>query len=165
MRGHGWWGKLDDKAVTMAEVFANEGFRTAAFVNMSLLSEQNLGQGFQTKVESFFNMKNCLSERLIYNRDTEYNNFFTGHEINEMFLRWLKGENDAPFFVWLHYWDVHRPFAQDEKYELIFSDHKFSSRTIGRELSHYNLREKNIKNLKFTEADLRYLHDRYDAGA
>jgi len=158
------WNKLDDVEVTMAEVFANEGFNTAAFVNMSLLSEQNLGQGFQTKVESFFNMHNCLSERLIYNFDTAYNNFFKGHEINRMFLKWLKAKREAPFFVWLHYWDVHRPFAQDEQYELLYSDNKFNSREIGRELSHYNLREKNIKDLGFTEDDLRYLYDRYDAG-
>jgi len=158
------WNKLDDRAVTMAEIFANEGFKTAAFTNMSLLSEQNLGQGFQTKVESFFNLSNCLSERIMYNLDTEYNNFFTGHEINEMFLKWLKSDRGDPFFVWLHYWDVHRPFAQDEQYELLYSDQNFSSRKIGRNLSHYNLREKNIKSLGFTDADLRYLKDRYDAG-
>ena len=50
----------------MAEIFANEGYNTAAFVNMSMLSEQNLGQGFQTRVESFLNIQNYLSERISY---------------------------------------------------------------------------------------------------
>ncbi len=158
------WNKLDDTAVTMAEIFANEGYQTAAFVNMSLLTDQNLGQGFQTRVESFLKMRNCLTEKIIYKLKKKVLSFYSGHEINEIFLKWLKGNRDSPFFVWLHYWDVHRPYARDEKYELLYSNGRFSSREIGRKMSHYNLRRKKIEELGLSDDDLHFIYDRYDTG-
>lgn len=162
--------ELDDSAITMAEIFANEGLSTAAFVNLALLSRQNLGQGFQTKVESFLTLRNCLTERALYKKkqfsfsEEEKSSFFSGWEINEMFLEWLRDKGDSPFFVWLHYWDVHRPYARDQRYESVFSESRIVNRRIGRNMKHYNLRRKNIEELGLTENDLNYICDRYDAG-
>jgi arylsulfatase len=158
------WERLSDKEVTLAEVLSNEGYETAAFVNMSLLSEQNLGQGFQTKVESFLNIGNCLSEKLAYTMKKKAVEFYNGHEINRMFLKWLARRGTRPFFVWLHYWDVHRPYARDEKYEAMYSEGSAVSKKVGRELWHYNLTEDRMQNLGFGGPELDYIYDRYDAG-
>lgn len=158
------WEKLADEQITLAEILSNEGFRTGAFVNMSLLSDQNLGQGFHTSVESFLNLRNCLSEKLLYTMKKKAVDFYDGNELNRMFFEWLGRQRQRPFFVWLHYWDVHRPYARDERYEAMYSDGSIVDRRVGRELWHYNLSGEEIRNLEFSTADLAYISDRYDAG-
>jgi arylsulfatase len=158
------WEELGDEEITLAEVLSNEGYETAAFVNMSLLSEQNLGQGFRTKVESFLNLENCLSEKLAYTMKKKAVDFYDGHEINRMFLEWLDGRGKRPFFAWLHYWDVHRPYARDPRYEAMYSDGSDVERKVGRELWHYNLNSGRLEGLGFGNTELSFISDRYDAG-
>ncbi len=45
------WNPLPDEQVSLAEVLAEHGFRTGASVNLSLLTQQNLGQGFEWQRE------------------------------------------------------------------------------------------------------------------
>ncbi|MDA1260037.1 MAG: sulfatase [Planctomycetota bacterium] len=90
--GSGFAGKnfLDHRLLTLAEVFARNGFTTAAFSNNKLISEaRNFGQGF----ESFTLSPWELSGETMGGVET-----------------WLEQKRDERFFLYLHLIDPHAPY-------------------------------------------------------
>lgn len=85
---------LPSDAVTLAEVLAQAGYATAGFTSVRLLdAESGLAQGFST----FF--------------APEAHQIDAG-EIVPRALDWLGARDPArPFFVWLHLFDPHLPYA------------------------------------------------------
>jgi arylsulfatase A-like enzyme len=81
-----------------------------------------------------------------------------------MFLDWVGSRGKRPFFAWLHYWDVHRPYARDPEFEAMYSDGSRVERKVGRELWHYNLNSTRLESLGFGDPELSFISDRYDAG-
>jgi arylsulfatase A-like enzyme len=81
---------LAEEHRTLAEVFHDAGFRTAAFVgNTAYLSPRwNLDQGF----------------------DSYQNERLKGGEMNERVLAWLEESASAPFFLFINYMDTHSPY-------------------------------------------------------
>jgi arylsulfatase A-like enzyme len=88
-------GVLADPVLTVAEVFAAAGYRTAAFVGVRLLAaESGAGQGFG---------------RL----DAPPGAYWTADEVAKRAIPWV-GEASAsiqPFFLWVHLYDPHMPYA------------------------------------------------------
>lgn len=134
------WNELPEDRVTLAEVLRGRGYRTGASVSINLLSAQNLDQGFDWRKEDGRNAEGVVQHAL-------------------EFLRRDPGE---PFFLWLHYYDVHRPYARQDGWKTRFSSHAPDG--VGDVEEHYNLTAADIEHRGLTGDDLAFIEERYDAG-
>ncbi len=87
---------LPDKALTLAEVFRDNGYRTGAFVQNEHLRRGNgLEQGFELYVDRAGDARN----------------------IRWRALDWLdEADDDRPFFLYLHILDTHYPYPVPDTY-------------------------------------------------
>ena len=134
------WNPLDDQQVSIAEILSSRGYRCGASVNLGLLGAQNLGQGFEWQREG--------------HRD--------GKQIVRDGLEFIADSDSRPFFLWLHLYDVHRPYGRAKHWRDRFGIH--DSPEIGDPEDHYNLKPQSRDELGLSDADLAYICDRYDAG-
>jgi arylsulfatase A-like enzyme len=91
---------LPDGATTLAEVLKSSGWETAGFVAVSFLgAESGAAQGFDT-----FEGPSARA--------------LTADEAVPRALRWLEARRDGqrPFFLWLHVFDPHMPYAPPAAY-------------------------------------------------
>lgn len=100
---------LQDFNVTMAEIFQEKGFRTAAFVTVPVVGPRfNFDQGFeQFKMLAFRIPEDELAESRIVNRSA---------------FNWLTNNVEQRFFLWLHYKDPHSPYLVPTKYQGLYLD-------------------------------------------
>jgi arylsulfatase A-like enzyme len=81
---------------SLAEVFRNKGYKTAAFISLGVLqSHFQLNHGFDHYDDS-----------LPSNRW-----YLHAQEVNEKVFAWLAENKDLDFFIWVHYSDPHDPYA------------------------------------------------------
>lgn len=142
-----WKPGLPDAALTLAEIFKHAGYRTAASVNLSLLSALNLGQGFDDRKERKADHGHDLREARVITSD--------GLEV-------IRGSSRKPFFTWLHYYDIHAPYARHPGWARRFNPNGRPG--VGDDNLHYNRFPSQVEKLGFSEDDLRFISDRYDAG-
>jgi membrane-anchored protein YejM (alkaline phosphatase superfamily) len=142
------WNKLNRKEHTLAEVLKENGYATAASVSLNLLFWQNLGQGFNLRRQRSF-------------KDSD--------KIIQDALHIIAQESQSPFFLWLHLYDVHRPYGRHPDWKNRFAAQECQG--VGDSIKHYNLWSGNeykdgnsLENSGFSPADLQFLADRYDAG-
>jgi arylsulfatase A-like enzyme len=82
---------------TLAEVFKEAGYRTAAFVSLGVLMRAfQLDQGFDTYVDPFGDRRGRWYRR--------------ADEVFEPVKSWLEENYSEPFFIWVHYSDPHEPY-------------------------------------------------------
>jgi len=94
---------LSNKAVTLAEILADHGYRTAAFIGAYVLdSYYGLDQGFQRYNDDFSEGADN-SNQLFQERNAE--------QVTQAALKWLGKHGKSRFFIWLHYFDPHAPYA------------------------------------------------------
>ncbi len=118
---------LPERAVTMAEIFKEGGYQTAAFIaGFPIDSRFGTNQGFDTYFEEM------RSERpmqgLKKGEDGTFN--WSGHStpnfentadiVTDEALRWLADRDDRPFFMMVHYFDPHHDYAPPEKFRAAF---------------------------------------------
>lgn len=106
---YGKEGKLSPKRTLISEVLKKSGFVTAGFHSAPYLSGFfGWNRGWDTFYDS---MEAEVSEKVPYIR---------GNEINEKVRNWLsshvKEKGDKPFFLWLHYMDIHEPYIPKRNY-------------------------------------------------
>ena len=91
---------LPDASWTLAEILRAEGYRTGAFVAVALLSaEAGFAQGFETYRGPTTSKKRPADE------------------VVPKALDWLAGlSNNEPFFLWVHVFDPHLPYAPPAEY-------------------------------------------------
>jgi arylsulfatase A-like enzyme len=95
--------RLADSAVTAAELFRNAGYATAAFtVGAYTGTSRGFGQGFD----------------VYENRDRTH----LAADLNRMALEWLDRAGKRPFFLWIHYFDVHADYAAPAPWNSLFDD-------------------------------------------
>ncbi len=116
------WGKeeviLSDDFTTLAEVFNNRGYATAAFVfNPSLSSEKNFDQGFDIYDDN--------EEGFVGRTKTEQ--FETASKLEKKSLSWLRNNTGKPFFLYLHYRDVHDPYLPPRPFDTYFLSQNLSA--------------------------------------
>ncbi|MFT7667911.1 MAG: arylsulfatase A-like enzyme [Planctomycetota bacterium] len=88
---YAWAERLSSEAHNLAERLAPAGYRTGAFYNHPGLRTSQITRGFGEVQERFFEEASKTSSA---------------------FLDWVDNSQDEqPFAVWVHYWDVHRPYA------------------------------------------------------
>jgi len=89
--------QLPGEATTLAEIFSDAGYRTAAFISLGVLQETyGLHQGFQIFHDPFV--------------DGPMRWYRRAHEIIGPIKTWIDGHNDEPFFLWTHFSDPHEPY-------------------------------------------------------
>jgi choline-sulfatase len=82
-------------AETLAELAAAAGLDTAAFVSAAVLDRRfGLAQGFAT-----------------FEGPTQADGEWRAHETAARAAAWLEARGDAPFFLWVHFFDPHAPYA------------------------------------------------------
>jgi arylsulfatase A-like enzyme len=101
--------KLPARKQLISEVLKKEGIKTAGFHSNTYLSYYF---GYNRGWDMFYDsMRDDVSDHYPYIR---------GDGINQRTLTWLesyvKKEDYAPFFLWVHYMDVHEPYVAEEKY-------------------------------------------------
>ena len=95
---------LPQDAVTLAEVLQGHGLRTAAIVNSHWLTEANgLTQGF---------------DDLTYVKESVVGSMPS--EVEAMAIDWLSTKAQAPFFLFLHFYDVHSDYSSQPEHESTF---------------------------------------------
>jgi len=100
---------LSPKRTLISEVLRKNGILTAAFHSNPYLSEYF---GWNRGWDNFYDsMQEEVSEKRPY---------IPGHDINKKVEEWLvnkvKGEKNKPFFLWVHYMDVHEPYIPKSEY-------------------------------------------------
>lgn len=97
--------RVPDELQTLAERLSAAGYEAAAFVGAFVLDPRfNLDQGFATYHAQTHADDNPLSFRVPER---------PAAEVTDDALAWLEAREpgDAPFFLWVHYYDPHQPLA------------------------------------------------------
>ena len=151
-RIHGlrWNGNdLAPDFATLAGLLNDEGYDTAAFVSMPLmLHGMNLGQGFITRSDI----------------SAENDQIRPGSETNRMAIEWLQQDRDKPYFLWVHYFDVHTPFELTEHAEQHLGDYQGKLRNGASTHEVQHMGEPNPKAVPWNDTELTALGHLYDGG-
>jgi arylsulfatase A-like enzyme len=101
---------LRPDADTLAEILRRNGYLTAAFVTAPTLTPQfGLAQGFD------------LYDARCSGRDAaEIYGDRTNPCVHRGAVQWLRRWGNAPFFIFLHYWDVHFDYNPPAPYDTLF---------------------------------------------
>lgn len=85
---------LSSKAVTAAEIFLEQGFKTGAFsANLLVCEESGFAQGFD---------------------DFELLEFEHARTMTDKAIDWLDLNSSLPFFLYVHYFDPHDPYEDPD---------------------------------------------------
>jgi choline-sulfatase len=133
--------RIPEAALTLAEMLHAAGYRTGAFVDAGFLRERfGMSQGFE-----------------IYDDE--------GGGLDAMLPRvrlWLDAEQDRPFFLLLHTYDVHVPYEKTpEPYRNAFVEHRYTGELESRQLE--EIRMGRLKH-SLTPEETRHFSDLYDGG-
>ena len=103
---------LDGAHTTLAEVLHGRGFHTGAFVGSIVLgSDRGLVQGFETYGES-----------LAGDRSRPFPPQRRADAVISDAIDWLDATGPAPFFLWAHLYDAHRPYDPPEPFRSQYGD-------------------------------------------
>ena len=112
--------RLPAEQLTLAEVLADQGYDTAAFVSSFVLDRRfGLAQGFDLYDDRTWSDVSML-ENLEAERDAG--------AVFAVFRRWLdeRGES-SPFFAWVHFYDPHAPYEPPEPYRSRYPDDPYAA--------------------------------------
>jgi arylsulfatase len=164
---HGLLGirdSLSSRIPTLAEVLSVAGYRTAAFVNCGWLDPSfALDRGFSTYDYAHDQTQRQVGGRIEFGRNAD--------ETNQAVVEWLDEVEGEPFFLFVHYFDVHSdwtrlpydaPPSYIEQWALP-QPSGFRSGDGERFASRYLVRM-NESGIRYSEAERRYVRSLYDAG-
>jgi len=99
--------KLDPSETTLAEIMSSRGYATCAVVSNPVLSKGlGLDQGFDT-YDANFDLEEAI--RKVPRR--------SGEDATRQALGCIqKMGKDKPFFLWVHYQDIHGPYTPDARF-------------------------------------------------
>ncbi len=111
--------QLDDNFHTLAEYMRGAGYFTSAIVYNGYLSHySNLSQGFlQYRFFPNYSIGNSVGVKLLEKflpREFESDTTTTG--LTELAMEWITTNQDKDFFLWLHYYDPHVPYAPPSEF-------------------------------------------------
>jgi len=121
---------LPASATTLAKILEQRGWETAAFVGAAVLKKAfGLNQGFGVYDDEMPKAKRILQYG-------EYAERPAGQVVDRA-VRWLKGQSGKPFFLWVHVFDPHAPYAPPAPYkqryagraydgEIAYADHELA---------------------------------------
>lgn len=98
---------LDPEFKTLAEYLKEEGYRTAAFTGGGYMHRRfGLEQGFDVYMDRYVNDEVVQSHFL----DVHWSTF------RSKVLDWLRDSSSEPFFLFIHCYDVHKPYDPPAHY-------------------------------------------------
>ncbi len=100
--------RLRADETTLAESLKSAGFATAAVVGAFVL---NAGYGTEQGFDLYSDIPN---DRYSGGRDQLYEAQRSAEEVNEEVFRWIEKKPEGRFFLWVHYYDPHAPYAPPE---------------------------------------------------
>jgi len=115
--------RLNGRRVTLAEALADAGYRTAGFYTGPYLSVRyGLDQGFETYEScSAAFTEGALDERQSARRaHRESHREISSPRLVERSLAWLERQGDEPFFLFLHFFDVHYDYIPPPPFDTRF---------------------------------------------
>jgi arylsulfatase A-like enzyme len=161
------FGLNRDREITLAEILKSAGYKTAAFVS-SLVMRKDWG------LDVGFDIYNDKMTGFEANRPSE--SIRNGKETNNEIFKWLVNEGHSPFFLFIHYFDVHGPYVNVEPYDSIFRVEDYGKKPLfldrvldGKEggIPDYQIlkavKNEAGENVDF-EKDARYYFSQYDGG-
>ena len=96
-------GPLDERAVTLAEVLKDHGYKTGAVIGAFVLEKRfGLAQGFDHYDDEIALPESGVVTHHFPERDAR--------AVTDTALRWLDSI-ESPWFLWVHYFDPHQPYA------------------------------------------------------
>ncbi|NLH50999.1 MAG: sulfatase-like hydrolase/transferase [Myxococcales bacterium] len=104
--------RMDDDNVTLAEAFQAAGYETAAIVCAPFLRrEYNIQQGFAS-----------YDQEIAETRRPTIRKVKTSRQVTDKALAILKerAASPRPFFLFVHYWDVHYDYNPPDEYTAMF---------------------------------------------
>jgi len=119
--------RLKDEHNTLAEALREVGYRTAGFFGGPYLHPVfGLGQGFDTYQSCMTQLPDQLSDEGVRQQSRApvgaSHADITGPRTEREIERWLEqqGDQERPYFLFVHLWDVHYDYIAPEEYVLMF---------------------------------------------
>jgi arylsulfatase A-like enzyme len=137
--------RLPEDVVTLASVLGDNGFSTGAFVNVHLLSTT---RGFSRGFDDYRNIPPASGPA------------GSVEQINREAIEWLGRHRDQPFFLFLHYYDVHSDYQVLPEYRAEFCGPYSGIATGGTD----QLKRHRSGGITLDTQDAQHLSDLYDAG-
>ncbi len=111
--------ELGADQTTLAEIFRDTGYETAAFVSAFVLNARfGTDQGFDLYDDTIGS-----GARLNVGETLDYR---TGSDVTDMAVKWLRDrDRTRRFFTWVHYFDPHRPYKLKGDYAERFADRQY----------------------------------------
>jgi arylsulfatase len=97
---------LDRAAPFFPSLLLQDGYTTCA-IDSLMRSRIWFGRGYEFYIDP------SIHHTLLYLA-------VTAEELNARAIPWLRSHADAPFFLFIHYWDPHWPFLPPERYRKLF---------------------------------------------
>ncbi len=103
--------RLSADVPTLAESFSMAGYRTGGIVSAPYVeSRYGFNRGFDHYDDS----------TVSFATNNESYKSVTAPLLNKTAVKWIEESADDPFFLFLHYWDVHYDFAPGPPYDTMF---------------------------------------------
>jgi len=113
---------LDDQELTLAEILSDLGYATAAFVGAVPVARGfGFAQGFQTFDDDFSSSELRGHDTSPWYRIPLVERERRAAEVIDPALAWLGArDGTAPFFLWVHLFDPHTPYAPPAPYDVAY---------------------------------------------
>ena len=141
---------VDENITTLAEVLKRYGYKTAAFISSHALdSKYGLDQGFDTywEVHKQFTVPQRQLQKVQEKSAT-----------TDAVLDWLGRAAGSEFFLWVHWFDPHRPYDPPPRYLREFAGGYAGTATSDADFIMKVWRER----IELTPEDVDHLNGRYD---
>jgi len=132
---------------TLGEIFHDAGYATAGFVSGPYLGGH---YGYDRGMDSYVDLS------AHWGKGTEARSAVLSPQINEKALAWLDQPRTQPFFLFLHYFDIHYDFVAPPPYDTLF-DPDYGGTMDGRFFI-----ERSEVNAKMNKRDLEHIVALYD---
>jgi len=113
---------LNDSVPTLPEALSAAGYATAAFCSSPYLNPAfGFGRGFDLYHNTDFDRHGSRDTILPSERERDAGHGdVTSERIVELAGDWLGEKRDRPFFLFLHFWDVHYDYIPPAPYDRLF---------------------------------------------